>query len=279
MAAIDSSSWPSYATIDPEFEALIPHLPPAKSFADYASAADLRATIAAQVEQLLASGIVKLPDWTGVEKKEVQIPARDAASLRAVVYRPESTQPGPLAVYFHGGGWTFGWPESWEHGFAVLTKMGITCVGVAYRLAPENVFPTAVQDTCDSLKWCAEHAGELGADPGQGVLVLGTSAGANMAAVASHEAIKGGWGDRVRGVVLMGGGLVHCDAVPEEWKEHYKSWEQNKDAPVLDVRGTKWFFGMLDWENIMGPRLTQSRAVQAGSGIPVRQRASLAGRS
>lgn len=197
---------------------------------------------------MLAAGIIKAPSWADlhVSKKEIQIPTRDGASLRAVLYTPSTAQPGPLAVYFHGGGWTFGWPESWEHGFAVLTRMGITCVGVAYRLAPEHVFPTPVDDVCDSLKWCVEHAEELGASPDEGVLVLGTSAGANMAAVASHEAVEQGWGERIRGVVLVGAGTVHCDAVPEEWREHLKSWEQNKNAPILDVRGMKWFFGRLD---------------------------------
>ncbi|KAF3042559.1 hypothetical protein E8E11_006989 [Didymella keratinophila] len=205
MAAIDSSSWPDYAKIDPAFEALIPHLPPFKSFADYGTAADLRAAVATQVEQMLAAGVVKPPSWAdlGVEKKEIQVPVRDKATLRTVVYKPTTAQPGPLAVYFHGGGWTFGWPESWEHGFAELTSLGITCVGVAYRLAPEHVFPTAANDACDSLKWCVEHAEELGADPAMGVLVLGTSAGANLAAVASHEAIEQGWGPRIRGVVLQ----------------------------------------------------------------------------
>lgn len=113
-----------------------------------------------------------------MHKSEIQIPVRDGSTLRAVVYRPESAAPGPLAVYFHGGGWTFGWPESWEHGFEVLIKRSrITAVGVAYRLAPEFVFPTAAEDACDSLKWCAEHAGELGADPAKGFIVAGTSAG------------------------------------------------------------------------------------------------------
>lgn len=197
---------------------------------------------------MLAAGIVKQPAWPNlhVSKQEIQIPVRDGASLRAVLYTPKTAQPGPLAVYFHGGGWTFGWPESWEHGFAVLTSMGITCVGVAYRLAPEHVFPTPVNDVCDSLKWCVEHVEELGASPDQGVLLLGTSAGANMAAVASHEAVEQGWGGRIRGVVLVGAGTVHCDAVPEEWREHQKSWEQNKGAPILDVKGAKWFFGRLD---------------------------------
>ena len=216
---------------------------------------------------MLAAGIVKPPSWDtlGVEKKEIHIPVRDT-TLRAVLYKPTTTAPGPLAVYFHGGGWTFGWPESWEHGFAALTSMGITCVGVAYRLAPEHPFPTAAHDAIDSLKWCVEHAGEPGADPQEGVVVLGTSAGANLAAVASHEAVEQGWGERVRGVVLVGAGLVHPDAVKEELREHQRSWEQNRDAPILDVRGVEWFFGesyLLNgrtWTDVMKSSISRFRS-------------------
>ncbi|KAF2621383.1 hypothetical protein BU25DRAFT_404569 [Macroventuria anomochaeta] len=192
---------------------------------------------------MLSAGIVKLPDWTGVEKKEIQIPVRDGSSIRAVVYRPENAEPGPLAVYFHGGGFTFGWPESWEHGFEVMTKqLGITVVGVAYRLAPEHVFPTAAEDACDSLRWCAEHAERLGANPAKGVVVAGTSAGASLAAVAAHDAVERKMEPKVTGVVLIGAGLVHHDAVPESYREHYKSREENRDAMILDVRGNDWFF-------------------------------------
>lgn len=171
---------------------------------------------------------------------------RDGSCVRAVVYRPENAAPGPLAVYFHGGGWTFGWPESWEHGLEVLVQqLGVTCVGVAYRLAPEHVFPTAAHDACDSLNWCARNAEGLGADPKKGVIVMGTSAGANLAAVAAHDAVDRKIEPKVTGVVLMGAGLLPHDAVPEKWRKHYKSREQNKDAMILDVRGVDWFFGEL----------------------------------
>ncbi|KAJ8105969.1 hypothetical protein OPT61_g9853 [Boeremia exigua] len=242
MAAIDSSIWSEYGKMDPAFEALLPHLPPAKSFMDYGTAANLRAAIATQVEQMVSAGIVKPPDWTGVEKKEIQIPVRDGSTIRAVVYRPETVAPGPLVVYFHGGGFMFGWPESWEHGFEVLTKqLGITVVGVAYRLSPEHVFPTAAEDGCDALKWCAEHAGSLGADAKKGVVVAGTSAGGDVAAVAAHDAVEKKLEPEITGVVLLGAALVHHDAVPERYKEHYRSREQNKNALVLDARSYDWF--------------------------------------
>lgn len=221
---------------------LLPDLPPSKSFADYGTAATARTFFDEHFAELLAKGVVKPVDWSGVEKKEIHIPTRDGSEIRAVVYRPENVQPGPLCVYFHGGGWTIGKPELWEGGAEVLTKqLGVTVVDVAYRLAPEHPFPTAANDACDALRWCAENPRTLGVDVSKGLLVAGTSAGGNLAAVAAHDAVEKKIG--VTGVVLMSASLVHSEAVPEKYKEHYKSRETHKDAMVLDTRGMEWFWG------------------------------------
>jgi poly(3-hydroxybutyrate) depolymerase len=112
-------------------------LPPAKSFADYGSAENLRKVIAEQIMQGIQAGIIQPVDWTGMVKQDIQIPTRDGESIRAVRYAPESQNDGPLFVYFHGGGWTFGFPEAWESGVEVLTKeLGFVVLSVDYRLAP-----------------------------------------------------------------------------------------------------------------------------------------------
>jgi acetyl esterase/lipase len=76
------------------------------------------------------------------------------------VYRPsfegggKEKGPGPLYVYFHGGGWSFGMPEYGEGMSEVLVKeMGVTVVSVGYRLGPEHRFPTAAEDAVDAVKW------------------------------------------------------------------------------------------------------------------------------
>lgn len=107
-----------------------------------------------QVSQLVAAGVVQLPDWTGYHKEEIQIPTRDGQSLRAITYRPESAEPGPLLLYFHGGGWTFGFPElgeTWAYKF--VKERGFTVVSVGYRSSPENPFPMAANDAWDAVKW------------------------------------------------------------------------------------------------------------------------------
>jgi acetyl esterase/lipase len=59
-----------------------------------------------------------------------------------------------MFVYYHGGGFTFGFAEAWESGFEILTKkLGFVVVSVDYRLAPEHTFPTASNDAWDALQW------------------------------------------------------------------------------------------------------------------------------
>jgi hypothetical protein len=139
-------------------------MPPNVSFADMGGADGIRKIIVDQIQAGVKAGIFQPADFTGVRKLEVQIPTRDGSSLRGVVYCPESAGPGPLFVYFHGGGFVFGFPEAYETAFEILTKeLGFTVLGVAYRLAPEAVFPTAANDAWDSLKWvrsrhpCADY--------------------------------------------------------------------------------------------------------------------------
>jgi acetyl esterase/lipase len=144
--------------VQPSMPSLIkklrPHLPPPKSFADYSSAAELRQSFNEQIGQMVAAGIVTFPDWTGYHKSEIQIPTRDGSSVRSLVICPEGKEPGPLYVYFAGGGWTFGMPEFGEGMAEMLVKeLGFTVVSVGYRNAPEHVFPTAAHDAIDAVKW------------------------------------------------------------------------------------------------------------------------------
>ena len=86
---------------------------------------------------------------------------RDGSAIRGVVYKPEPTTEKngrPLFIYFHGGGYVFGAPEFAEQYFAMLVNMGVTVVGVAYRLAPEYVFPTAVWDAIDAVEWVRRYS-------------------------------------------------------------------------------------------------------------------------
>lgn len=104
--------------------------------------------------QMMAAGLVKPPDMTGIKQEDIQIPVRDGSSIRAILVKPESGPPGPLAVLYHGGGWCIGMPEMELTMQVVLAKNhGATSISVDYRMAPEKVFPVPVEDCIDAMNW------------------------------------------------------------------------------------------------------------------------------
>jgi acetyl esterase/lipase len=130
-----------------------------KSFADYNDAPALRQALDELISQMIQTGVFKPADLTGIAKKDIQIPTRDGASIRAIHYRSESGPDGPLLVHFHGGGFVVGYAEGYEAGFEILTKeLGFTVVSVDYRMAPEHVFPTAATDSIDAVHWVSSTA-------------------------------------------------------------------------------------------------------------------------
>ncbi|KAF2865978.1 Alpha/Beta hydrolase protein, partial [Massariosphaeria phaeospora] len=86
----------------------------------------------------------------------------------------------PCVINFHGGGFTLGTAQDdarWAG--AVVKQVGAVVVSVAYRLAPEHPFPTAVEDGADAILYLARNANELMLDPDR-FAVSGFSSGGNM---------------------------------------------------------------------------------------------------
>jgi len=91
----------------------------------------------------------------------------------------------PVLLFFHGGGWCIGSPETHDHVCRWLTaNSDCIVVSVDYRMGPEHKFPAAVDDAVAATEWVLENAAEIGADR-QRVGVGGDSAGGNLAAVVS----------------------------------------------------------------------------------------------
>ncbi|HYG94308.1 MAG TPA: alpha/beta hydrolase [Nocardioides sp.] len=90
-------------------------------------------------------------------------------------------QPGPVLVFFHGGGFLEGNLESHDAPCRVLAeRSGVPVLATTYGLAPESQFPTAHEHAYENLRWVIDHAAELDIDPAR-VAVGGDSAGGNLA--------------------------------------------------------------------------------------------------
>ncbi len=100
--------------------------------------------------------------------------------------------PGPLLVFFHGGGWVYGDLDSHDAPCRFLAeRSGVRVLAVDYRLAPEHPFPAAYDDALAAYRWVVANADSIGADPTR-LAVGGDSAGGNLSALTAIAAAREG---------------------------------------------------------------------------------------
>jgi len=99
------------------------------------------------------------------------------------VYTPQgATGALPVIVYYHGGGFVIANIDVYDASAKTLAdQVGAVVVSVAYRLAPENKFPTAHNDSFEAYQWVVKNAASINGDPKM-IAVVGESAGGNLAA-------------------------------------------------------------------------------------------------
>ncbi|KAJ8462286.1 hypothetical protein ONZ51_g11002 [Trametes cubensis] len=158
-------------------------------------------------------------------------------SVRSLVPVVEdANETFPVLVFIHGGGMCLGGIELDDYalrGWCVRHKISI--VNVGYRLAPENPFPTAINDCHITLQWVVSNASILKADLSKGFIVGGHSAGAYVSAVLAHIARDDPFfeGRRLTGQLLREPTVCRYQAYPESLKAKFRSIEENKDVPPV----------------------------------------------
>jgi len=117
--------------------------------------------------------------------RDFEIPLRGRV-VKARSYSPKgATAAVPGVVYFHGGGFVRGGLESHERLCRELSVQGaLRVISVAYRLAPENTYPSAHADAIESFCWVADRSDELRID-GEALAVAGDSSGGMLAAATA----------------------------------------------------------------------------------------------
>jgi acetyl esterase len=127
-----------------------------------------------------------------VRVRDLRIPG-DGQPIPGRLYTPDGLEEGsPLLVYFHGGGFVIGSIDSYDNTCRFLASNAeLRVLSVDYRRAPEHPFPAAPVDAFAAFEFAHGHADELGADP-SAIAVGGDSAGGNLAAVTSYQAVRSG---------------------------------------------------------------------------------------
>ncbi len=143
--------------------------------------------VLARAEILRTARSVAGPPIAMARVQELTV-AGAAGPLPARLYVPlerTSDEPGPLLVFFHGGGWVVGDRDSHDAPCrAIAHRAGVRVVSVDYRLAPEHPFPAAVDDALAAFRDVVARAAAFGADPAR-VAVGGDSAGGHLSAVTA----------------------------------------------------------------------------------------------
>jgi acetyl esterase len=99
--------------------------------------------------------------------------------------RREHRDPGPVLVWFHGGGFVFGGIDTHRALAADMAqRLDLPVVLVDYRLAPEAPYPAAVDDAETIARWIASNPAELGREV-TGLVLGGDSAGGTMTIVTA----------------------------------------------------------------------------------------------
>jgi len=162
------------------------------------------------------------------------LPGADGAPLAWRLYRPATSGPHALLVWFHGGGWVLGHVSSDEPLCRDLcVRADVAVLSVDYRHAPEARFPAATDDARTAVEWARGHVDELGVRS-DAVLVGGWSAGGNLAAVTA--AAVGG----------LAGQVLLTPVTDSDFSR--PSYTDNADGYVLTTPLMHWF-----WDHYCDP--------------------------
>lgn len=109
------------------------------------------------------------------------------------IYIAGTTEPGPVLIYLHGGGYIWRDKSDILLGplLPVCLNAGISVVAANYRFVTTDPFPAPMQDGTRVIQWVRHHADRYRWDPDK-IAVSGTSAGAH---IALWNAMKGDLSD------------------------------------------------------------------------------------
>ena len=135
-------------------------------------------------EAIESSGANKNLPEIGDFLTEVEISKKEDHSLTTDIHIPKGEGPFPILVYFHGGGWISGSPQTHRKICHRFAEAGFLVFNVDYALAPENPFPQGFDECCESLRWAVDNAAKYNGDSNR-LSVGGDSAGGNLTAACA----------------------------------------------------------------------------------------------
>lgn len=205
---------------------------------------------------LLKHRITPKPPKVDISHKVIPNDTDEGLFVR--IYTPKKgSGPYPVVVYYHGGGWVIAGLDTYEpSAIALAEKSGAIVISVAYRQAPEHMFPAAHEDAFAAYDWALNHASEINGDP-EKVATAGESAGGNLALAVALMA-------KDRGVDLP----AHIISVYPIADGDIQSptYDEYADAVPLNKPLMEWFFDLYvpEWQSETYPLISLVEADLSG---------------
>ncbi|HIT74351.1 MAG TPA: alpha/beta hydrolase, partial [Candidatus Avipropionibacterium avicola] len=118
-----------------------------------------------------------------------------------------------LLLFFHGGGWVTGDIESYTPACATMADLtGCVVASVDYALAPEHPYPQGLDDCYRVTRLLLDDPGRAELDSADRIVLVGDSAGGNLAAAVSLLLRQRGHRTTTRQVLLYP--VTHWDHDP-----------------------------------------------------------------
>lgn len=137
---------------------------------------NLRTKFAAGSDKSIAEKEYKYSDDYEVEYVEL-------SNSKAEYIKPKESPSKWIIIQLHGGGYIGGLKNSYRNlaGLYSEAGSGATVLTLDYRIAPENVFPAALEDAMDAYEWVLSKGYSE-----ENVILAGDSAGGGLALGLCH---------------------------------------------------------------------------------------------
>ena len=110
----------------------------------------------------------------------------DGRQISVRIFEPAERHGDDVLLFFHGGGWVTGDIETYTPACANMADLtGCVVASVNYRLAPEYPFPAGLDDCYEITRRLLDSPGRAGISYARKIVLVGDSAGANLAAAVS----------------------------------------------------------------------------------------------
>lgn len=146
----------------------------------------------------------------------LSVPFGPDHNQKIVVFEPEVRRHPTTILYFHGGGYLVGTPESMDIGAAFFTERGYRFVSIGYRLLPRHAFPAQVEDAYAGYETALNYLRSVSPNPRAftvpPLVAGGNSAGGQLAAILGYNRL--GPTAQLQGVISLAGVMNQDDMLP-----------------------------------------------------------------